>query len=380
MISIDNETLQVYRYHSDPLADNVIKAVMKNGHGRSIHELFNQLIENEDYSKIDLPEEIGAYFEETAKLPAWADLDKIKRGQEVFALYGPEICLILLCKSLPYAYACKKGAQVMFTTGRMTEGKNGSIQRFTRRLVETSQFVMNVCSPGGFEPNGKAIITTQKVRLIHAAIRYFILKGEWDKEELGLPINQEDLAGTLQSFSALTIEGLKQLDIDLSNEQIDAYYHCWHVTGHIIGVDPELNPSTYKRGALLGRAIFNHQKAPSQAGTELTKAIIAFMENNMPGNLFNGTPEALIQFFIGEKIARTIGLTKRARGIAAVMPYVLKFAFSLDEFFENESHFFRKISKKVSIKMLQGLLYHFNEKKQIHFYIPPNLRDNWKLN
>src|SRR6201999_3276000 len=125
--------------------------------------------------------------------------------QEVFACYGPQICLCLLCKSLPEAYACAKGAQVLYRTGRLTD-QDGTMRTFTRRLMETSQFVVNVCIPGGLEPNGKGIVTSQKVRLIHAAIRYFIKKGEWDVATLGEPINQEDMAGTLQSFSTLILQ------------------------------------------------------------------------------------------------------------------------------------------------------------------------------
>lgn len=379
MISTDNATLESYRYQSDPFADQVIEKIMKAGYGRSIHELFNKLVENDDYDKVDLPKEVQDYFNATAGLPSWADEKKIEKGQSVFALYGPEICLMLLCKSLPLAYACKKGAQVMYRTGRMMEGDDGSIERFTRRLMETSQFVMNICSPGGFKPYGKGIITAQKVRLIHSAIRYFIQQKEWDAKELGLPINQEDLAGTLQSFSALILEGLTQLDITLTSEQVEGYFHCWRVAGHFIGLDINLNPETFAEGSKLGHAIFKHQFAASEAGVELTKAVVRFMENNMPGNIFNGTPEALIQFFIGEKTAGYLGLDEPESGLAKVMPRVIKFIFKLDVVFENNSHFFRKLSKEVSIKMLEGLLHHFNERKQIHFYIPPSLKGDWKI-
>ena len=379
MPQTDHATLESYRQKADPLADNVIQQIMEKGYGRSIHTLFDQLISNHDYNKVDLPPEVEAYFEQTHGLPEWADPKKIEIGQSVFALYGPEICLMLLCKSLPLAYACKNGVQVMYRTGRMMEGPDGSLKKFTRRLMETSQFVMNVCAPGGFDSDGKAIITTQKVRLIHAAIRYFIQQEEWDAETLGLPINQEDLAGTLQSFSALILEGLGQLDIELTSEQQEGYYHIWHIVGHIIGLEIDLNPPTFEEGSKLGHAIFDHQFSASEAGGLLTQAVIAFMEDNMPGNLFKGTPEALIQFFVGEETAKMLGLHDHESKLAKIMPRIVKFVFDLDTKLESNSLLFRKISKEVSFKMLQGLLYHFNESKQIHFYIPPSLRENWKI-
>ena len=127
--------------------------------------------------------------------------------------------------------------------------------------METAQFVVNVCIPGGLESNGRGIITAQKVRLIHAAIRYYIKRHDWPIEEYGEPINQQDMAGTLQSFSTLIIQGLEKMSIDLTLEEKEGYYHCWRVVGFIMGVEEELNPPTYLEGFALGQAILKDQIA-----------------------------------------------------------------------------------------------------------------------
>lgn len=372
--------LEGFRSHADPLADDVVKKIMASGSGRSISKLFDQLIENEDYNKIDLPPEISEYFKTTGGLPEWADQVKIKVGQEVFAQFGPEICLLLLCKSLPEAYSCKKGALVMYQTGRMTEGEDGSLKRFTRRLMETSQFVVNICIPGGFDPKGNGLITAQKVRLIHATIRYFIMdSGKWDAEENGLPINQEDLAGTLQSFSALILEGLGQLGVTLTPKQIEGYFHCWRIAGHIVGVDPQLNPDSYEEGLALGYAIFDHQRAASEPGVVLTKAVNDFMEGMMPGNIFDDTPAILMRYFVGDSTADMLGIAKSEGLLAKILPRLLKFIFGLEEKIENHHELYREIASHVSLAMIQGMLRHFNDYKGIHFYLPPSLQENWKL-
>lgn len=374
------EQLEAFRQQSDPLADDVVKQIMASGSGRSISEIFDKLIRNKDYDAIDLPPEISNYFKTTGGLPEWADQAKIKAGQEVFAEFGPSICLLLLCKSLPEAYSCKKGAQVMFQTGRMAEGPEGSLKRFTRRLMETSQFVINVCSPGGFDSDGAGLITAQKVRLIHATIRYFIMdSGRWDAEDLGLPINQEDLAGTLQSFSSLILEGLGQLGITLNQKQIEGYFHCWRIAGHIVGLDPQLNPETYEEGLAVGYSILNHQKAKSEAGAVLTKAVVDFMEDLMPGNVFNGTPSILIRYFVGDKTADMLSVHKEEGLLPVVLPRLLKLVFHLEEKLEQNSKLYREIAGHVSIKVLQGLINHFDEYKGVHFYLPPDLKENWRL-
>ena len=158
--------LQSFRIKTDPTADKVINDLIETSEIESINKLFLQLSSNEDLSKSNLPDSVKDYFEKTSELPGWIDQEKVLAGQKVFAKHGPQIALSLLCKSLPEAYACANGAKVLYATGRMTQ-RNGSLEMFTKRLMETSQFVVNVCIPGGLDPKGKGIITAQKVRLIH---------------------------------------------------------------------------------------------------------------------------------------------------------------------------------------------------------------------
>ncbi|NOQ72903.1 MAG: DUF2236 domain-containing protein [Crocinitomix sp.] len=375
-----NEQLEAFRSKSDPLADHVVDKIMANGSGRSISELFDKMIKNSDFNEADLPVEVAEYFKNTEALPTWADQNKIKVGQDVFAQFGPEICLLLMCKSLPEAYACKKGAEVLHQTGRLSEGTDGALERFKRRLMETSQFVVNICTPGGYEVDGSGIITAQKVRLIHAVIRHYIVAhGNWNAELNGLPINQEDMAGTLQSFSSLVIEGLTQCGVTLTAEQIDGYYHCWRVAGHIVGLDEALNPPTYAEGLKLGYAILNQQKEGSQAGVELTNALTDFIKEILPGNIFNDTPAILIRYFVGESTGDMLGIKEEKGVLSKVMPRLLRTVFREEENLENNSHIYHKIASKVSLAMLQGMLNHFNEYKGVHFYIPPGLQENWKL-
>ena len=57
-----------------------------------------------------------------------------------------------------------------------------------RRVGETAQFVLAVTAPGSLDPCGRGIRKIQKVRLLHAAIRYLISgSGRWDAEADGRP-------------------------------------------------------------------------------------------------------------------------------------------------------------------------------------------------
>ena len=81
-------------------------------------------------------------------------------------------------------------------------------------------------------PGGVGWRTALHVRVLHAKVRYAILhrkgKKKWNVKELGVPINQEDMAATLLAFSINVLSG-----IDLiagrsvsDQEQID-YLALW---------------------------------------------------------------------------------------------------------------------------------------------------------
>ena len=373
------EAFNALRQKTDPIADRVIEEIIETSGLDAINTLFTQLRENDDILNIDFSQPVKDYFLKTSKLPDWIDDKKVLIGQTVFAKYGPEISLCLLCKSLPEAYACSNGAQVLYKTGRLTE-QDGSLAIFTRRLMETSQFVVNVCTPGGLDPNGKGIITAQKIRLIHAAIRYYLKNKDWPSEEYGEPINQQDMAGTLQSFSALTLDGLETLSISLTEEEKDGYYHSWRVVGYIMGLEEELNPPTYEEGTRLGKAILKDQIKPSPEGVALTEAVCHFMTNLLPGNLFKHTPEAIMRFLIGDEIAEILELNTANNLVSKIIPRLLGVAFHSIEETEKSNSFVLKIIEHVNLHLLQSMLNHFNEDKQIRFYIPPNLRGDWNLN
>ena len=65
-------------------------------------------------------------------------------------------------------------------------------------------------------------------------------QARWD-DEWGTPINQEDLAGTLMTFSIQILDGFKKFKIPISEKDQEAYLHVWKVIGHVMGVreDPD---------------------------------------------------------------------------------------------------------------------------------------------
>ena len=391
------EFLESMRQVTDPLADKVVATIIESGYEEKINEAFYSLVRNSGFSPADfafLPQEVRdavvSYFENSAALPEWADQDLMKIGEDVFSLHGPEIALILNVKSLPLCYACSKGAQVLYMTGRLTE-RTGSIDQLARRLMETSQMIINALAPNGMAPGGNGIITIQKVRLIHASIRYFLQHPKfnpqgWDVQHYGLPINQEDMAGTLMSFAPLVLDGLDQLNIKLTPSQKQGYMHAWKVIGYLMGVNEKFLVDTFEEGWDLGVTIMRHQAAESEHGKALTSACIDFLTSILPGNIFDSVPEYMIWYFV-QDISKAIDLDLgKALGVENGHHIKNDIVFKICELFfvevskaDSHSKVIAELTKLINRKLLNGFLHHFNDGKNVRFFIPPSLQDDWKL-
>ncbi|MDB4835458.1 DUF2236 domain-containing protein [Cyclobacteriaceae bacterium] len=372
------ESLNQFRSLADPHTDQIVEKIHQEGR-RDVLELFKKLDKNSDLVGPEFPNYIQEYFN-NQEVPTWVNWDKIKLAQQVFSKYGDAISMLLFFKALPTCYCCAKGAKVMYKTQRFVQDHNERFDTFTKRLVETAQYVINILSPNGFETDEKGLITAKKVRLIHSTIRYYILKNnDWNKEEDGIPINQEDLTGTLLSFSSLIIEGLEQTGINLSQEEKEAYIHVWRYAGYLNGIEDELLPTSYQHAVTLQKAILTHQVAYSLEGKELIDSLIKYIEYVIPGNLFDGFAIIMVRHYMGDQYADLMQVPHEKELISKVTTKLVSLSFDTKEDLMNSSLIARSFFKKVNKLFLQGMLSYYNEFEEVHFYLPKSLQTDWKV-
>lgn len=394
--SITTESLTQFRQKTDPLADDVIAKIISSGQEKQINNILMALVSNSSIQKgmfaslgSDLSTVLDSYFEASRKLPEWADQQMIAKSQRLFELHGPTVFMLLNMSSLPMCYSCGNGAQVLYDTGRlMALGKD--VDPLSRRLMETAQMVVNLMSPGGLDQNGQGIVTIQKVRLIHASIRYFLKRGQsgtpWDAVKLGEPINQEDLAGTLMSFGPVILTGLKKLGVKFTNDDANAWMHCWNIAGHLLGIDQRLLPDTFEQGFQLATDILAHQAQPSEAGTALTASCNKFINYIIPGNAFDGVPGYLMCYFLQDfsssskkDLSQCIGIKAEADLKDKLVLQLTHFVTGLVNGVVTHDEFVSKIISSFNKLLLQGIIYHYNGGKGVQFSIPPSLEANWGL-
>ncbi|AQG80270.1 oxygenase MpaB family protein [Spirosoma montaniterrae] len=369
------EFLDSKRHRTDPVADSVVQQILNRGEINQVNRLFSIIVADDGTLPADLPAEVRQYFDQTATLPPWADPDLIELGQQIYIRHGVLISLLLSYKSLPECYACAKGAMVLFHTARLNE-QNGSVDTYARRIAETAQFVMYAMSPGGLSANGRGIRAAQKVRLIHAVIRHYLRQQNWDVALYDEPINQEDMAGTLMAFSALVLEGLETMNVDLTDAEREAYIHCWRVIGHLMGLDDDLIPVNAADALALGHAILNHQMAASPQGQSLTKALLDFQHKLLPSFIDDEVNVEMLRFMMGNNMADLLGVPPAQRQDVEKLAGKVRFVTGVGELLDH-TLLMAMLIQGISKLMLQAQIKYMDKKDGLNFYLPASLTKDW---
>ena len=363
--------LDAMRQAQDPVADPVVAAIFAAGQVNAVNSLMQTLVENDGLPPDALPANVAAYLAATAGLPDWADPAKIAAGEGVFWRYGPAIIAALTCYALPFCYAGRKGVQVLALTARLTSNPE-------RRVIETAQMVVDVMRPGGLGAVGSGIRTAQKVRLMHAAVRLLIAQYPGWKPEFDLPINQEDMAGTLLSFSSITLEGLERLGYALSTDEIEGYLHAWKVVGHILGIRPEMLPIDYADAGALAARIAARQFVACEEGQYMTRALVQMLQHVVPGNLFDAVPEVLMRYFLGDRTADLLAVAPEHAAEILLGP--LQLLVHTESTLMHSSSELARLHERFGRALIEGIVLVGRGGKRIPFTVPTELLQAWGVN
>jgi hypothetical protein len=357
------------RQIGDPPADAAIAAIFAAGQEKAAQAFMTELAANNAPLPSSLPAGLREFIEKSAA-QALPDSSAIEAAQNLFVDHGPEILTTLGCYALPSAYAAAKGVKVLHQTAYLAKRPN-------RRLFRTMQMVVDVMEPGGLGPEGHGIRTIQKVRLIHAAIRHELLHdkaNQWDAS-FGVPINQEDLAGTLLTFSFLAVDGLRKLGANISIEAAQAYLDAWCGIGSLLGVVPEMIPHNLEDGASLRDQIRRRQFVPSNEGREMTRALIEMLQKNSPP-LLEGIPTGLMRLFMEREIADYLGIPE-SRLHEYLAQVLVEFAKFVDRDLE-ASHWQAMLFRHHILSLIEGMIKVEAGPQRDFFRLPTHLHRKWR--
>ena len=290
------------RLVGDPAADEFIKRVFADDEAKfKLQQWMGGKSDEKHLASFKASFSAERFITQSNDLPVWADPLLIQAGSAFFARHAETIMSLLGLLSLPYCYTASNGAMVLYLSELIKK-------QTTKRLHDTAVFVWEVMAPDAFGPQGNAYEEILKVRIMHAAVRYYTLKHDkWDTS-LGVPINQEDMAGTNLSFSLIVMRGLRLLGFSVSQQEQNAFMHVWAVIGHFMGLQDDFIPKTTKLAQQLDLAIKQRHFRTSLHGIELTKSLTDHILKVNQSKATEVEILGLMRYLLGNEIADMLSI------------------------------------------------------------------------
>ena len=302
---------------------------------------------------------VSAFLDAGEEIDDSIEEELVHHAQEFFEENGVAIVTTLFHASLPEAYLARRGVQVLDLTGEL-------VSNWTQRIRETGQFLVSVLSSEG-EPDTIGTTTLHHGQfagagrasdaLRHAAVRWLLdapyrpelpllaLEGleapaPWQVRmaQIGevrvpsAPLNQEDLLGTLSTFTTVTFMALEKLAVSFDDDDRRAFHHLWNIIGWHLGIgDAEsvgdipvgsrptwphnrVLPLEFDEMDDLAHRLAARLQGPSDAGARLAKTLVQELAYPLP-NRAHGAPDFLVRYMVGD--AQADALQLGAGGYAA---------------------------------------------------------------
>jgi len=171
------------------------------------------------------------------------------------------------------------------------------------------------------EPGGYAWRSTVNVRLLHGIARMRV-RERWRREGredfmgAAVPINQEELSGTLAAFSTIPIWCLHRLHVHPSAEHVRAYLALWRHVGFYLGIYPSIirrhfsSPITADKFIVTTAMHLFSTDDPSDAADAPTIPILRAVSNRAP--MYNSLEYncALTRHILGPSLSDRVGLPR----------------------------------------------------------------------
>jgi hypothetical protein len=136
----------------------------------------------------------------------------------------------------------------------------------------------------------------------------------WQTPARGLPVNQEEMAYTLLTFSYVYLRSLRRLGVPWRRADEEAYLHTWNVTGHILGIRSELMVRTMGEAKVAYDAMQARARArpvSPDPRPALSRALMQTMEASIPLGWLKPFPVLVTGWLCGQRTLRELGLAQR---------------------------------------------------------------------
>ena len=367
----DDAFLDTLRRSGDPAADAAVAGLIADGGLPAIGTIFKLLRANDTPLPPDAPPPLVAFMASSAGLPPDLDVARLARGGQAFLRNSLPSVVVLLASSLPRGYGAPCICEILSISRDLERHPFG-------RLMGVVQLLINISDADAFQPNGRAIVTAQKLRLLHAGVR--AIAGRYRpqyQERFGAPVNHEDMLATIMGFSYLLIDGVRRLDLALTAEEAEDLYYLWRVFALLMGISPPGRPhdDSYIPPTIADAATFYdaYVRRNDTSAERNPYGVVLTQDNLKMMTAMIWWPLRLIGLGFAPTIAMTELLTPEELARVGVRPlighHVIKFALAMVLRLGRDVGVHTSFAARLSRLILQGMV-DLDRRGDVPFSIP----------
>jgi len=334
----------------DTAADPVAASLLKNGEVAAVNTAFQSWIHNNDPLPGGVPAGLTSYLKQVSTLPSWADTDLLARAQEFNKKVGSFLFV---------SYGLGSG---MMSTAIPVEARNVYYSAggadMKARAAKTFTFGYDLMARDAFDPTGNFIVTANKTRLVHAAVRSLLpTDAAWvNATTESIPISNGDILRTFASVSTFAHKNLQTWGVPVSAAEDAAWLHSWQVALSLLGVEERFIPRSWSDAESQAAQILTPVLGPTPEGLFLAKTLLGYVEKPVAG-ADTGFMSEFVRYLVGDQVADwlqlPVDLISRA-AIKAGWPSFVLFDMGLTDVAPAGAETFTKIVQGVSLLFLDN--------------------------
>ncbi|MGC7094789.1 oxygenase MpaB family protein [Amycolatopsis lurida] len=254
----------------DDEIDGIMARILDSGGVPAVNTAIKPWVNNNHALPSGLPGDLATYLAKVNKLPSWADQAKLRLAADfnrrkdtyLFMLYG-------LGSGIMSTVIPREAKSVYWSAG------GADMQD---RAAKTFTFGYDLADLNAFEPSGQFVVTANKTRLVHAAVRHLLPRSpHWSAvadEPDRIPISNGDILVTFHSLGTFVHKKLKDWKVPMTAAEEAAFLHSWQVAIHLLGVRREFIPQTWPAAYAQSEQALTPILAPSFEGKELAEDLL----------------------------------------------------------------------------------------------------------
>ncbi|GIE98129.1 oxygenase MpaB family protein [Paractinoplanes rishiriensis] len=336
----------------DDATDPLVASLLERGQIPAVNTAMESWVRNGDPLPGAFPADLTTYLRQANVLPSWADRAKLNQAAQfnkrmsmyLFLLYGlgSGIMSTVIPREARNVYWSEGGADMK------------------SRAAKTFTYGYDLSAIDAFQPTGHFVVTSQKTRLTHAAVRHLLpqsraWRGVTDDQDF-IPISNGDILITFHSLGTFVHGKLGDWGIRMSAAEQAAYLHMWQVALHLLGVRDDFIPATWAAAKQQSAYALTPLLAPTPEGIDLAEILLGLTAQIDLG-VTRGFLNEFVRYVLSDQIGDWLKLRRDyvARGLIEVgWPAYVAFREGLSPIMPNGFSMFDRFVRALAMLFLNN--------------------------